>query len=232
MNVCRGVLPNTDASEPESLAALLGGWRAGVEASVPPLLFAVGWLLTGHSVWGGVIIAIASAILVAAWRLRRGHRPRAVLFGLFAVCVAALVVLYTGRAADFYLVQLVGNAAATLVWVISIVIRWPLLGVVVGLVRGQRARWRADPVLLRAYTRGSWAWVPQYLVRVVVLLPLYQADRVLELAVARVALSWPLVAVFLAFSWMVVRRSLPPGHPGLRLTRKAEAGELVTCPRP
>jgi hypothetical protein len=36
------------------------------------------------------------------------------------------------------------------------------------------------------------------------------------LILARVLLSWPLVAVCLAASWWVLRRSLPPDHPGLR----------------
>ena len=47
--------------------------------------------------------------------------------------------------------------------------------------------------------------------------------------VARVALTWPLVAAALAVSWVVVRRSLPAGHPGLRhpVTRDGDAGPLA-----
>ncbi|WP_245712932.1 DUF3159 domain-containing protein [Micromonospora nigra] len=195
---------------------MLGGRRGAVDATLPPVAFAVGWLVTGQSVWGGVIAALATGAGVAGWRLRRGDRPRSVLVGLLAVCVAALVVLRTGRAEDFFLLQLLANAASTLAWVVSVVVRWPLLGVVVGAVLGQRARWRRDPALLRAYTRGSWVWVATYVLRVAVFLPLYLSGQVLALTVARVALSWPLVAAVLAVSWVVVRRSLPDGHPGLR----------------
>ncbi len=52
--------------------------------------------------------------------------------------------------------------------------------------------------------------------RVAVFVPLYLGGQVLALAVARVALTWPLVAAALAVSWVVIRRSLPAGHPGLR----------------
>jgi hypothetical protein len=45
---------------------------------------------------------------------------------------------------------------------------------------------------------------------------LYLADQVVALGAARVVLSWPLVALCLAASWWVLRRSLPPDHPGLR----------------
>ncbi|MEU4382581.1 DUF3159 domain-containing protein [Micromonospora echinofusca] len=204
------------ADRPETLADLLGGRRGAVDASLPPVAFALGWLLGGHSLWGGVGTAVLTGAVLAGWRLHRGGRPRSVLIGLLAVCVAALVALRTGRAEDFFLVQLLSNAASTLAWVVSIVVRWPLLGVVVGAALGQKTRWRRDPALLRAYGRGSWVWAVSYVLRVAVFLPLWLGGQVLALTVARVALSWPLVAAVLAVSWVVVRRSLPAGHPGLR----------------
>ncbi|MGH3735057.1 MAG: DUF3159 domain-containing protein, partial [Micromonosporaceae bacterium] len=160
--------------------------------------------------------ALGVGVLIAGWRWRHGGRPRAVLLGLLAVTVAAMVALWTGRAADFFLVQLLSNAASALAWTTSIVLRWPLLGVVVGLVLRQGTGWRRDPALLRAYGRGSWVWVGQYLLRIAVYAPLWAAGQVVALGVARVALSWPLIAACLAASWWVVRRALPPGHPGLR----------------
>ncbi|MEV4483284.1 DUF3159 domain-containing protein [Micromonospora coxensis] len=206
----------TDAGRPESLADLLGGRSGAVDATLPPVAFTVGWLLTDRSVVGGVAVAVLAGSAVALWRWRRGDRPRSVLIGLLAVCVAALVALYTGRAVDFFLVQLFSNAASALVWVVSIVVRWPLLGVVVGAALGQRGRWRRDRALLRAYGRGSWVWAATYALRVAVFLPLYLGGQVVALTVARAALTWPLVATALTVSWVVIRRSLPAGHPGLR----------------
>ncbi len=203
----------------ESLADLLGGRRAAVDATVPAVAFVAGWLAAGRSIGFGAAVAVLAAVVVSLWRLRRGDRPRAVLIGLLGVCVAALIALRTGRAEDFFLLQLLSNAASALAWAVSIVVRWPLLGVVVGAVLGQRAGWRRDPALLRAYARGSWVWVGQYVVRVAIFLPLYAAGQTVALGVARVALTWPLVAACLAVSWWVIRRSLPPEHPGLRHPR-------------
>jgi len=203
----------------ESLAGLLGGRRAAVDATLPAAGFVLGWLAGGQSIWWGSAAALAAALGVSLWRLRRGDRPRAVLIGLLGVCVAALIALRTGRAEDFFLLQLLSNAASALAWIVSIVIRWPLLGLVVGAVLGQRTRWRRDPALLRAYARGSWVWVGQYVLRLAVFLPLYAAGQVVALGVARIALTWPLVAACLAGSWWVIRRSLPPDHPGLRHPR-------------
>ncbi|MEV4713918.1 DUF3159 domain-containing protein [Micromonospora sp. NPDC049374] len=204
------------AGRPESLADLLGGRRGAVDATVPPVAFAVGWLVSGRSVMVGVVAALVAGAVVAGWRLRRGDRPRSVLVGLLAVCVAALVAVRTGRAEDFFLVQVLANAASALAWAVSIIVRWPLLGVVVGTALRQRGRWRRDPALLRAYGRASWVWTGTYLLRVAVFVPLYLGGHVLALTAARVGLTWPLIAAALAGSWAVVRRSLPAGHPGLR----------------
>lgn len=207
----------------ESLTDLLGGRRGAIDATLPPVAFVVAWLASGESIRIAGAAAVAVAAVVAGWRMRRGAKPRAVLVGLLATSVAAIIALRTGRAADFFLLQVVSNAASALAWAVSILVRWPLLGLVVGAVLRQRFAWRNDPDLLRAYSRGSWLWVGQYLFRLAVFMPLWAAGNVVALGAARVALSWPLIAVCLAASWVVVRRSLPDGHPGLRHPRVQHA---------
>lgn len=206
----------TDKPRQESLTDLLGGRRATLDATLPSVAFVAGWLLSDGSIGWSVVAALLAGGGVAGWRWHRHDRPRAVLLGLLGIVVAVLIVLRTGRAADFFLVQIVTNAASALAWLVSITLRWPLLGIVVGGVLGQRTAWRRDSVLLRAYSRGSWVWVAQYLLRISVLVPLWAAGQVAALGVARVVLSWPLIAVCLTVSWWVVRRGMPPEHPGLR----------------
>lgn len=200
----------------ESLAALLGGRGGALDASLPPLAFVLGWLLGGRSVEVGALAAVACGVVVGAVRVARGGRPRALLLSVALVVVAAYVALQTGRAEDFFLVQIFLNAASALVWAASIVVRWPLLGVVVGLVTGQRFRWRRDPDLLRAYRFASWPWVAQYVLRVLVFGALWLAGEVVLLGIMRAALTWPLQVACIAVSWWVLRRTLPTDHPGLR----------------
>ncbi|WP_432971709.1 DUF3159 domain-containing protein [Dactylosporangium sp. CA-233914] len=204
------------AREEESLSDLLGGWRSAVETAAPVLGFAVGWLAGGHSIPLGAGIAVLAGAAVAGWRLAARRRPIGTVFSLLVVCVGALVAVRTGRAEDFFGVRVLTNAASALGWAASILVRWPLLGLVVGTVLGQKARWRSDPALLRAYQRASWVWVLQYVLRLAVFVPLWWAGAVLWLAAAQTVLTWPLVAACLAVSWWVLRRSLPAGHPGIR----------------
>ncbi|WP_414941570.1 DUF3159 domain-containing protein [Amycolatopsis sp. cmx-11-51] len=208
----------------ESLAQILGGRRGAIDASAPPAAFVIGWLIAGQSIAWGAGVAIGVAVLLGAYRVARGDKARAVVVSLAAVIAAALIALHTGRAEDFFLIQLLSNVASALLWAASIVIRWPLLGVVVGLVIGQKTRWRHDPALLRAYSRASWVWVfLQYTLRVVVYGSLWWSGQVVALGIARTVLSWPLVAVTVAVSGWVLYRTLPPEHPGLRVA-EGDAG--------
>lgn len=207
--------------ENPSLAQVLGGRGGAIDATIPVIAFVIGYTVATAAGWPAPVAwsggaAVLAGAVVAAVRLATGRKPRAVLFGLLGVAVAALVAIYTGRAIDFFLVQIVTNAASALAWAVSIVIRWPLLGIVVGGLLGQKVRWRRDPDLLRGYQRASWVWVCQYLVRLAVFLPLYFADAVVALGVARTVLTWPLVALCVALSWPALRSALPAGHRGLR----------------
>lgn len=200
----------------ESLVSLLGGRGGALDASLPPLAFVAGWLIWSHSIGAGAIAAVLCGVVIGVVRVLRGGKPRAVILSVLLVVAAALIALYTGRVEDFFLVQLLSNVASALAWAGSIALRWPLLGVVVGTLLGQKTRWRRDPDLLRAYSVASWAWVGQYVLRVAVFTPLWLEAQVVWLGTLRAVLSWPLQIVCIAVSGWLLRRALPSGHPGFR----------------
>lgn len=226
-------MPGRPDESGSSLTELLGGRTGLVDAAGPAVAFVVGWALAGRggsgdqqaAIWWGAGAALAVGVILGAYRWSSGKRPASVVLGLLGVIVAAMVALRTGHAADFFLIQIASNAASALVWTLSILVRWPLLGVVVGLMLGQRFRWRADPDLSRGYRRASWLWVGQYLVRLAVFIPLYRADQVFALGIAR-ALTWVPVLACVTLSWPLVRSALPHGHGGIRHPRRADETAL------
>lgn len=205
----------------DPIREVLGGRGEALDAGLPSVAFLVVWLAAdplgfAQPVLAGGVASVVVAALVAAWRLRRGERPRAVAVGLLIAVIAATVALYTGRAQDFFLPRIAANAGSLVAWIASIAVRWPLLGLVVGAALRRPTAWRRDPDLLRGYSRASWAWAAQYLVRLAVFVPLWATDLVVPLGIAQIALTWPLVAVCVLVSWPLVRSALPPGHPGPR----------------
>jgi ABC-type sugar transport system permease subunit len=153
--------------------------------------------------------------VIAAVRAWRREPLRVVLGGLAAVLIAASIAARTGRAADYFLPSLLANVGSALVWAASIAVGWPLLGVILGFLTGQRTRWRDDPDLVRAYARASWIWAASFLLRAGLLLPFYLTDQVLALGALKVVLGWPLVIGVIWASWLTIRATLPEGHPGL-----------------
>jgi hypothetical protein len=205
-----------DPTREESLARLLGGGKAAIEGSVPPVAFLIAWIASGGELLTAVIWSLVASVVTLAYALIERRKPRAVFIGMLMTVIAAMIAYYTGEARNFFLIQLLSNAASALAWVISIVIGWPFLGIIVGGLIGTKTRWRTDPVLLRAYQRASWIWVLQYVIRVVVFSVLWWLDETTWLAIMRAALTYPLIIACIAASGWVLFAAIPKSHPGIR----------------
>ena len=138
-------------------------------------------------------------------RLLRGQTLQYALAGLGGLALSAYVVSKTGKAEDFFLPGLLANAAYSLAYVVSILVRWPLLGVIVSALKGGDMSWRKDPSELRRYSLASWVWVALFSLRLAVQLPLYLAGALTALGVARIAMGIPLFAVGIWLSWLILR---------------------------
>jgi len=201
--------------QPNPLHELLGGRRGALESALPSVVFVSVYLLTGSDLVWGLATALGVAAILAILRLLRREKPVRVLGGLAGVAIAAVVAARTGNAVDYFLPSLLANIASALVWGASIVVRWPLLGVIIGFAVGQRTAWRQDPDLMRAYSNASWIWAGSFVLRATVNTPLYLTDNLVGLGISRVLLGWPMVLAVIAGSWWAIRTTLPDDHPGI-----------------
>jgi hypothetical protein len=196
--------PASDVLDQPSLMDALGGRKGLLDSAAPALTFVVVFVATGQQLTPALVAALVAGGLVAVVRLARRDTLRHVAAGFGGVALSVVVARTTGRPADFFLPSLVANLAAAAAWALSIWVRRPLLGVVVGTVTRSR-RWRSEPVLLRAYQRASWIWTASFLVRAAVMTPLWLAGEVVALGIAKVALGWPMVLVVIWLSWQVLQ---------------------------
>lgn len=200
------------------LAALIGGPRGAIESMLPPVAFVVVYLSTDSNLTAAVVTALVIGLVLAALRLWRGERPVRVTGALLVVVLAAMVAYYTGSAAAYFWPLVLANVASALAFALSILIKWPLLGVIVGPLTGTGMRWRQDPDLLRAYSRASWIWVLLNVVRAAIQIPLIQGEDLWALAAVRPLFYLMVIGVVL-WSWVVIRKALPADHPGIRSPR-------------
>jgi hypothetical protein len=181
--------------------------EALLDSGLPTVVFVTVYALNGRLLGPALVAALAVAAALAALRLLRRAPLQNVVAGFVAVGIAAWFADRTGQAEDFFLPGLLINVGYGLAYLVSIAVRWPLLGVLVALATGEGMGWRQTPYLLRAYTLASWFWVGLFATRLAVQLPLYLSESVVALGVARVVMGWPLFLLCLWLSWVVIRRA-------------------------
>jgi hypothetical protein len=106
----------------------LGGWRGMLDATLPTLAFIIANAIGGLRV--GIWAAVVAALLVFLLRLVRRESVQQAVSGLFAVGVAVGIAAFSGQARDFFVFGILRNAAIGIVLVGSILVRWPLVGVI------------------------------------------------------------------------------------------------------
>lgn len=192
----RAAQPPTTVEEVVRVELLkaLGGWRGTVEAAVPVLLFVVAWSLSRDLRWAIGLAGAGMAVFVAL-RLAQRQTLTHVLSGVLGLVVAAVVASRTGEAGDFFLPGILYNAGLAVVFAASIVTGWPLVGFMFGAVTGDVTGWRRRRGVRLLFQKLTAVLLANYVIRVVVQLPLYLAGSVVWLGTAKVVLGWPLLGV-------------------------------------
>jgi len=198
---------------PSTIAEAVGGPLGMAEAAVPAIAFVVAYTISGSDTNTAAAVAVGLAVVLAVARLVRRESPRHALSGLIGVGFAAFIATRSGKAEDFFLPGLLFNAAYASALLISIAVRWPLIGVIVTKLDGEDNSWRDDPHRVRAYRLATWLWVGLFSLRLLVQLPLYLAQEVVALGIARTAMGLPVFALGLWLSWLLVRGVRPAPAP-------------------
>jgi len=212
-----------------SLAEAVGGVRGAVESVAPGLVFVVVFVAAGQRLTPALVAAAATALVTVVARLVQRSPLTQALSGVVGVGIGVLWAWRSGRAEDYFAWGLLTNVAFLLAFVVSALVRWPLVGVVVGLFRSDgplsaggswagAAAWRTDPVLRRRYALVTWLWAAMFALRLAVQVPLWAAGQVAWLGTAKLVMGVPLTALVLWFSWLLVRGSTaaPPAPPRSR----------------
>jgi hypothetical protein len=208
------------------LGEALGGRRGMIEAALPTLTFTVLWLSTRH-----LNVALTASVAVAGLELLlRLIQRQTVKF-----CLNALVGIGIGwffvhlaasrggsaddQALAYFLPGLLYNAGYAVVFGLTCLVGWPLVGFMIGSVTGDPTAWHSDRQIVRLCTRLTWLLVLPCAVRALVQGPIWIAGHsgslsadtaVALLGVLKIAMGWPLQLLALAaMSWLLGRNHTP-----------------------
>ena len=211
--VRKSSISNVASSEMPTGAAIvasIGGVRGLIESILPSFVFLVVYLIT-KNVLLSALIPVGVAVLFIIIRVLTKLPIGPAVTGAVGVGITAALAIVTGRAENNFVLGILTNAAYLLAMLVSLVARRPLIGLIVGLLMGERAaNWRQEPRQYRVLTLVTWVWVALFGIRLVIEVPLYLAGNVAGLAVAKLILGVPFYAVVLWVTWLLVRSIYPP----------------------
>ncbi len=209
------------AAEEFDFMAAVGGVRGLVESIAPGLVFVVVFLVT-RELLPALVASSALAVLAVVVRLVQRTPLTQAFSGLLGVAISVVWAWQTGEAANFFQWGLWVNAAYLVGTVLSILLRWPLVGAIVALIRGEWEGWRSSP-MYRRYVMATWLWAGLFAARLAVQVPLLLDDAVGWLGTAKLLMGVPLFAVVIWLTWLMVREpeelrepasaESPPGTP-------------------
>ncbi|WP_280489652.1 DUF3159 domain-containing protein [Nocardia farcinica] len=206
--------PPTEPAEAErgraaeqTLLEQMGGFSGLIYSTVPVVVFVPVNTFAGLTVAIWAALGAAAAILV--WRLIRRDPLQPAVSGFIGVGICAFIAWRMGEAKGFFLFGIYTSLVYAGVFLASILVRRPLVGVIWGALNGHGSVWRTDRTLVRLYDLATATWALVFGARYLVQSELYDSDHTGWLAAARIGMGWPLTAVAFAVTIWAVRRA---GH--------------------
>ncbi|GAB3870964.1 DUF3159 domain-containing protein [Terrabacter terrigena] len=179
----------------DKLSEAIGGWRGAVESAVPTLAFAIAWSRT-QDLRTALVVAGACVAALLVVRVVQRQDPRFIMYAAVGVGISALFALRSGRAEDAFLPGMLQNAGLLVLLLVTNLTRWPLFGFVVGVAEPEAFAenptwWRRHAGIVTVAARLAWVLIALNVVRLAIMVPLYLAEQVAALGVAKVVLGWP-----------------------------------------
>lgn len=197
-----------EAPTADALFGAIGGVRGIIESLAPGLVFLVVFTVTGQLV-PSVAAPVAVAVVFLLVRLIQRLPVLPAVSGGIGIALSAGLALWTGRAADNFIGGFVINSISLAAFVISLLLRKPLVGVIAKVIAPQ-TEWLTAPAPRRAVTIASVLWALFFASRLIIQLPLYFANLTAALAATKLIMGLPLYAAMLWVTWMLLRSSHTP----------------------
>ena len=208
------------------LSKALGGRRGMIEAATPTLLFTIVFLAT-KELRLALALSVAAAVALLVVRLVQRSTVQFVVNALVGIGIGWFFVTLSARnggdanqqALAYFLPGIIYNTVYSVLLSLTCLIRWPLVGFMVGSVTGDPTAWHRDRQVVRLCTRLTWLLVLPCLLRVVVQAPLWLGGHsgaiapetaVAALGVLKIVMGWPLqLTALAAMVWLLSRNRTP-----------------------
>ncbi|MBC2681679.1 DUF3159 domain-containing protein [Corynebacterium anserum] len=197
--------PHAESGERQQATMLeqMGGLSGLVSSTLPVLV-----LVPVNSKYGlgpalGAAVGVALAVLI--WRVVRRENIQPAVSGFIGVAICAAIAWMMGDAKGYFAYGIWYSLIAGSAFVISVIVRWPLVGLIWRGINGEDQRWRTNRRAVRAFNIATIAWAVVFLARFGIQQWLYVHDATNALGYTRIAMGWPLTAIVVLITVWSVR---------------------------
>lgn len=208
-------LANQDHLDGRVILAAMGGVRGLCEAVLPGLVFIVAYtvLLAAPLAAQAVPISLGASVLVAlvftVIRIAGRSSVTQAIGGLVGVGASAILAIISNRPTDNFLIPLGIDALFGIVFLITLLVRWPIIGLAVGYLMGEGTAWRAERGKYHILQLATLIWIAMFAARLAVQIPLFLTNDLTGLAIAHLVMGVPLYVPVLLVTWLLVRPLYP-----------------------
>jgi hypothetical protein len=189
----------------QSVLGAVGGWLGIIESILPATLFVTVLSITKQVV-PAVIVAVSASVAFLILQIVRKKPLTNAIAGAVGIAISAFLPLRDGgQPADYFVQGFFTNLGYGSVLLISMAVRWPIIGVLIGFLTGEGSSWRKDKAQMRRFQAATGVWVGLFAARLVVQLPLYFSHQTELLGIFRIAMGIPLYALCLWLTWLLTR---------------------------
>ena len=172
----------TEEKQPTVLEQM-GGVSGMLYSSLPVVVFVIVNLAT-KNLMAAIISALVAAVVIGVVLAVRKGTIQPAISAVFGVGIAAFIAYKTGEAKGFFLFGIWQSIVYGGAFLLSIILRRPLAGVIWTFLNGRDRSWREDKATVRDYDIATFVWALVFFARFVVQRWLYDEDQVAWLAVA------------------------------------------------
>lgn len=184
-------------SELRSVVLRQGKW---LDSILPPITFIIlNALISLQIALAGSLFV---AVLIGLYRLLRKESIRYAFGGAGGVILAGLLTWFVGGAQGYFLPGIISGAFTTLICVISLFARRPLVAWTSYLTRRWPLEWYWHPDVRPAYSEVTVAWALFFGLRTLIQFNLFQQQAAGYLGIVQLLTGWPALIILLVASYL------------------------------
>lgn len=171
-----------------------------IDALIPPFIYVFINQFTSITIAG--MSAIVIAIMIFLKRLSKGEKTIYSIVGLLGVGFAFGLALYSSRASDFFIPQLLSSGLIISLIIYSLIVGKPFAAWLSHLSRGWSFDWFFRKDIKPAYTEVTWVWLIFMIIKFYIQYNLWQSDNITRTFIINTFLGFPGITLVLLCTYV------------------------------